>query len=82
MLLENCGKIAVLLCETCFDGRGQESDPAIMDYAVTIESHGVCSRAVSYQKNGWRTILAMFSMAIFGDFLAHFCGFINQGDTD
>ena len=44
-----------MLGETHFDGRGQESDSATMDYAVMIENHGVRSHATSYQKTGQRT---------------------------
>ena len=40
-------------CLACFEDRGQESDPATMDFAVTIEDHGVHYRAASLISENW-----------------------------
>ena len=47
------GKRAILLGEAHFNGRGQESDPVTMDYAVMTGDHGVCFCVASYQNTGY-----------------------------
>ena len=57
-LLEKCGKIAVLLSETRFNGRGLEVVRSL-DYAVAIDDHNVRSRPANYQKLVREQVLAL-----------------------